>query len=299
MKSFRKASTRHVVMAMALSMTPVLAEEQAFTAKFVTFNIRMPSENDGPNQWKFRKDLVLETIRDLAPDVMGVQEAYASQVKELRDGLPAYRHVGVGRDDGKEAGEHAAVFYNTERFEETASGTFWLSDTPDVVASNTWEAACNRVCTWIELKEKRSGRTLAVYNAHYDHKSLRAKENSSVVIVKEIEKRRNTNMPIVLMGDFNSSRTSPQMAYFLEGEATLQGEVQKSPLTFTLTTPPEIADTSSTFNGWKGRTQGRQIDFILVNAKGHEVKSHAIDRRNKDGRYPSDHYPVVAEIGFP
>ncbi len=286
----------------ALLISPVaLAEESAaLSLKLASFNIRFPSEGDGPNQWEHRRELLFQTIREMDPDVMGVQEAFASQLKEIVAEIDGYAYVGVGRDDGKEDGEHAAVFYKKNRFEKLDGGTFWLSDTPHVVASNTWDAACNRVCSWVSLSDTASERQFAVYNAHYDHKSTKAREKSPVVIVEQIVAQGHEKHPLILMGDFNSSPSSPQMAYLLEGKARLDEEERKSPVLFKNTLPAEIAEKSATFHGWRGRKDGRQIDYVLL-GKGpeHRVVSSAVNRFEKDGRYPSDHYPVTAEVLFP
>ena len=263
---------------------------QALALNLVTFNIRMDTEDDGENQWKHRRDFLCDTVRQLAPDVMGVQEAYANQLKDMETALPNYAHVGVGRDDGNAEGEHSSIFYRTDRFEKVADGTFWLSDTPHVVASNTWDAACNRVCTWITLTDRKTKRNVAVYNAHYDHKSVKARENSPRVIVEQMLVNKHDEHALVLMGDFNSGPASPQMTYLFDG---------KAPLTFHNTLPAEQSKTSSTYSGWKGRKEGRQIDYILVSGDDHKVDSGEIHRIHRDNRYPSDHYPVSAKVTFP
>lgn len=274
--------------------------EKPLPLKLVSFNIRFPSEGDGDNRWEHRRDLVFSTIRAMDPDVMGVQEAFASQLEEIVSEVEGYAYVGVGRDDGKSDGEHSAVFYRKERFEVKGSGTFWLSDTPDVVASNTWEAACNRVCTWIHLEDRRSGREVAVYNAHFDHRSTRARENSPRVIVEEMLRREHGELPLVLMGDFNSHPDSPQMKFLLEGKASLDGAERQAPLVFENTLPAKQAREMATYNGWKGRTQGQQIDYVLVAKNGARftVPSAKVNRAQQEGRYPSDHYPVEADVVF-
>ena len=281
-----------VVVAIAFAGILTLISAQAeLTLTAVTFNIRMQTEDDGPNEWKHRTDLVYETIREMAPDVMGVQEAYASQLSDLEAALPDFARVGVGRDDGKDGGEHTAVFYNKNRFKKVADGTFWLSDTPHVVASNTWEAACNRTCTWITLSEIETGKTVSVYNVHYDHKSQRARNESPKVILQEMRKQEHHKHPLILMGDFNTGPHSGPMKSLFESEP---------PLRFhnTLTLSEEEAGQSATYSGWNGRTKGVQIDYVLVAGDKHEVLSGKIYRKSKDGRHPSDHYPVMAKIRF-
>lgn len=264
-------------------------ETKALKLNLVTYNIRMQTEDDGPNEWKHRREILYKSVREMAPDVMGVQEAFASQLKDLDAAFPNYAYVGVGRDDGKEEGEHAAVFYKKDRFKMEAEGTFWLSDTPDVVASNTWDAACNRVCTWITLTDIETKRSFSVYNAHYDHKSVKARENSPKVIVEQMIAKGHEKAPLVLMGDFNSSPTSPQMVYLFDG---------KAPLTFKNTLTPDETKGMATYSGWDGRTQGKQIDYVLVAGDKHTVDANRINRTHEDGRYPSDHYAVFAQVTF-
>ena len=289
------------VAALAACQIPwAVADDSAeLSLNLVTFNIRLLSEDDGPNQWKHRRELLFQTIREMDPDVMGVQEAYASQLKEIVEEVEGYAYEGVGRDDGKGEGEHAAVFYKVSRFEKVEHGTFWLSDTPHVVASNTWEAACNRVCTWVRLTDRASKRSFAVYNAHFDHQSIRAKENSPVVIVERMLEKDHDEEPLVLMGDFNSGPASPQMAYLLQGKASLDGRERESKVVFINTLPRDESMRWATFHGWKGRTEGRQIDYVLVAGAGHRVISSAVNRHQEEGRYPSDHYPVTAKVVFP
>ena len=281
------------VLILALAVSVAQADDEpakALSLNLITFNIRMDTKDDGDNQWKLRREFLCDTVRELAPDVMGVQEAFANQLKDMATSLPNYAHVGVGRDDGKAKGEHSSIFYRKDRFEKVADGTFWLSDAPHVVASNTWEAACTRVCTWITLTDLKTKRTVSVYNAHYDHKSVKARENSPRVIVEQMLANKHDKHALVLMGDFNSGPATPQMTYLFDG---------KAPLTFHNTLPAEQSKTSSTYSGWKGRKEGTQIDYVLVSGDDHKVDSSKIHHIQKDGRYPSDHYPVSAKVTFP
>ena len=287
---FTKPLMLRFILLLAISALGAQAAQPALTLNLVTFNIRMQTEDDGPNEWKHRSDFLYETVREMAPDVMGVQEAFVSQLKDMAHALPGYAYVGVGRDDGKEEGEHAAVFYKKDRFIMKAEGTFWLSDTPHVVASNTWEAACNRVCTWIQLTDKDTQRTFSVYNAHYDHKSEKARQNSPRVILEQMLANQHDKEPLILMGDFNSGPASPQMLYLLDG---------KAPLTFQNTLPADPSEESATFHGFKGHTKGQQIDYVLIAGSNHRVETSEIVRTHQGERYPSDHYPVLARVTFP
>ncbi len=288
-----------LVLFLALSSGLSLAPAKELPLTLVSFNIRMITEDDGNNQWHLRRDLLFDTVRKMDPDVLGIQEAYAVQLKELLSAFDDYASVGVGRDDGKEAGEYSAVLYKKARFTKKGGGTFWLSDTPHVVASNTWDAACNRVCSWVTLTDQQTERSFSVYNAHFDHKSTKAREMSPIAIVKEMVAKGHEKAPLILMGDFNSGPNSPQMRYLLEGTATLSGAEEKCPILFRNTLPAEDARTSATYSGWDGRTEGRQIDYVLVAGKQAKIVSGEIVRHSLNGRYPSDHYPVRAEVIFP
>ena len=279
---------------LAILLTLLLLCQNAWTAdglslNLVTFNIRMPSKSDGPNEWKYRRGLVVETIKGMEPDVMGVQEAFAFQMKELDKSLPNHAYVGVGRDDGKADGEFAGIFYRSDRFELIESDTFWLSDTPFTVASNTWDAACTRICTWLQLREKTSKRTFSVYNAHYDHISKVARENSSKAIVMQMIANEHDGKPLILMGDFNTGPSSAPMRTLFNGEEMLLFQ----------NTLKQDGEEQATYGGWSGRIKGRQIDYILIASDPHTVVESGINRHHQGGRYPSDHYPVFARVNFP
>lgn len=259
--------------------------------RLATFNVRFPSDDDGENRWEHRRQLFFETFRSLDADVVGVQEAYASQLKEIVEEIPEYAYVGVARDDGKEAGEFSAILYRKKRFDVKDQSTFWLSDTPDVVGSNTWEAACNRVSTWIHLVDRATQREVAIYNAHFDHKSKLARENSPKCIVEQIRKNKHDEIPLILMGDFNSTPQTPQMQYLLNAETS------DSPIAFEDTLRGEEEGQQATFHGWEGRTQGAPIDFVLV-AGSPTIVEGKIVRHHEGERYPSDHYPVTAHVRY-
>lgn len=145
--------------------------------KVMTFNIRYGTANDGENRWEARRAQMFALIKSQDPDVIGLQEALHFQVDEILAAVPGYRMVGVGRSDGGHGGEYAAILYRESRLAVRRTNTFWLSDTPDVVKSNTWGAALERICTWAQFDDKL-GTPFYLFNLHLDHVSQPAREKS-------------------------------------------------------------------------------------------------------------------------
>ncbi len=264
-------------------------QSQAGVYRVMTFNIRYGTADDGPNRWDNRKDLVFDVLAEHAADIMGLQEALDFQVQQLQRVLPQYDHAAAGRDDGKRGGETCAIFYRRDRFELADSGTFWFSNSP-WKPSKHWGNAIPRICTWVRLTESASGNSFYVYNVHLDHQSQVSREKSAELLAKEIA-NRPTDDPFIVMGDFNMEMDNPAMLY-----------LQK----IGVDTPyPRLVDTwqmlyrgqdrPGTFNGFEHNLEGPNIDHILV-PDDTDIIEVAIDRRTFNGQYPSDHFPVYAEI---
>lgn len=262
------------------------------TIRTMTFNVRNGRANDGENRWELRKEFVCDVIRDYAPDVLGVQEAYRFQLDEFNKRLPEYGEVGIGRD-GEAKGEHSSILYLKKRFDLDESGTFWLSDTP-TKPSRHWGNRYRRVCTWVRLIDKESTRPFYVYNTHMDHQSKRARENGAQLIMKRIHGRAHPD-PFILMGDFNARESKPVIAY-LKGTGELTG---RSPIplvdSWRVLHPDEkVVGTGSRFTGY---LDGPKIDYIFVTPDTRTLEA-TIVRTSRNGRYPSDHYPVTAQLRF-
>jgi len=279
---------------------PNPAETYDLKLRVMSFNIRYGTANDGENHWKNRRDMVFDLLRNHKSDVVGLQEALKFQIDEIIKAVPMFGMVGVGRDDGKTKGEYCAILYNRERLAVGQSGTFWLSDTPDVPGSITWGNDCTRICTWTRFVEKNSGKAFYVYNLHLDHVSQPSREKSVVLVAERIGQRKNKE-PFVITGDFNAGENNPAIL-FLKGKAALDnrmGGQSKNPLavvdTFRVLHPD--AKDVGTFNQFKGNRKGDKIDYIFTTPDV-KVLEAAILRDNINGRYPSDHYPVKAELGF-
>ncbi len=270
----------------------------------VSFNIRYLNNRDtGDNHWTVRKTLTAEAMRHFDADIIGVQEVLKRQLDFLVGELPDYAMVGVGRDDGQERGEYSAIFYRPTRFEVPESGTFWLSDTPEVPGSKTWGNQVVRICTWARLAEKKPDkpRTLYVFNTHFDHQVQPSREKAVRLIVQRIGDRTYSGDPVVLMGDFNASEQNPAIRY-LKGEAVeLAGGdgTETTPLNFVDTFRLQHPDTTEarTLHSWRGTREGPKIDYIFAEP-GVEVREAYIDDFSRDGLYPSDHFPVRARLAF-
>jgi endonuclease/exonuclease/phosphatase family metal-dependent hydrolase len=263
----------------------------------MTFNIRYGTADDGANSWPNRATMVIDVIRDRAPDILGLQEALRFQLDELGAALPEYREIGVGRDDGKTAGEYAAILVRRDRFQVEASGTFWLSDTPEVPGSMSWGNRIPRICTWVRLADAGTADRLEVYNVHLDHESQESRERSAELIARHLAARQ-TPEPVIVLGDFNAGEDNPVLRYLTGALDHIDDGTVASPRLMD-TLRPFRRDTAEfgTFNAFRGETGGAQIDWILVSDEW-DVLEAAIVRTNIGGRYPSDHFPVTALLRY-
>jgi endonuclease/exonuclease/phosphatase family metal-dependent hydrolase len=240
-------------------------------------------------------------IRKQKSDIIGLQEALRFQIDEIRQAVPMYAEIGVAREDGKINGEYSAILYRADRFGVGEAGTFWLSDTPDVPGSNTWGAACVRICTWARLVENSSGKAFYAFNLHMDHVSQPSREKSAVLLAQRIRSRKLAE-PFVLTGDFNTGETNPVVTY-LKGQTALAGADGVSaknpiPLVDTFRLLHQDAADVRTAHEFKGTRQGNKIDYVFAQP-GVKVLEAEILYDNTDGRYPSDHFPVMARLILP
>ena len=180
------------------------AESPLVKLRVMSFNIRNSGARDGERNWKNRQELFSAAVRAFNPDLLGTQEVLADQYDDLHRMFPDYTMAGVAREDGKRKGEWAAILYWTDRFEVLASGNFWLSETPDVVGSKGWDAALARICTWVRLRDRITGRTFLQANVHFDHIGKVARVRSAELLVERLP-RLAEDAPVILMGDFNDT----------------------------------------------------------------------------------------------
>ena len=267
--------------AAAFAFDGVAAVEPA-PVNLMSFNLRNGRAKDGDNAWPKRRDFVAETIRAARPDVLGTQECFDFQAEFLAGQLPEFARFGRGRRaDGGD--ERCEVFWRTSRFERVESGDFMLSPTPDVHGSKGWDAALPRIATWVRLRDRRGGAELLVVNTHFDHRGARAREESAK-LVRDRAGELAGDDPLIVMGDFNFGTDKP-------GYRTLAA----TPWIDTYRAAhPEPTANEGTFSGFVNRKSGARIDFIFT--RGWTVEAAAIDHTARDGRNPSDHFPVTARI---
>ena len=253
--------------------------------KVMSYNIRLDLESDGENKWSLRKDRVAGLMKYYAADFIGGQEVQQHQLKYLVENLPGYSYIGVGRDDGKEAGEYSCILFNQNKFDLVQQATFWLSPTPDS-PSKGWDAAYNRVCTYGLFKSKKTKQIFWVFNTHFDHVGKVARLNASKMILKTITRLNNKNYPVFLTGDFN-----------LKPEEEPVQEISKQ-LTNTRTISKHVYGNADTWNAFKFHEKpDGTIDYIFISKdKRFTVSKFATITDSYDLKYPSDHFPIMATI---
>ena len=270
---------------------PSGAAAPPLSVRVMSFNIRYGTAKDGENSWDKRQDFVIDTIRGYNPDLLGTQEVLADQADFLRQKLPGYGFVGGGRDDGQRKGEFSPIMFRGDRFELLAHGMWWLSETPEKVGSKGWDAALPRIVTWARLKDRPSGVTFLFYNTHWDHQGKQARVESGKLMRRLIEDHRgDSDLPVVVTGDFNSTEDQVQYRTLTQGDGTGLKLVDA----YRVVHPQRQPDEAS-FNGFKLNRQGMLIDWVL-HSPHWVAKGAAIDRTERNGRTPSDHYPVTAEL---
>ncbi len=264
--------------------------------KIMTFNIRVGTANDGPDAWDKRKGLVFQVFKDQDADFIGVQEAYNFQLTAIDAAVPAYKRIGVGTLDGKLKGPINAIYYRKSRFSVNNSNTFWLSDTPEKAGSKTWGNKFPRAVTWGRFTEKSSNYTLYVFNTHFDHVSQKSREKSAVMLSQRIADRGAPKDPFVVTGDLNAGEGNTAIK-FLKGNVKIGGKDNEVPVRDSFRVLHPDASNAGTAHGFSGKTDGNKIDYVFVPPK-QTVNGSSIDHFNKDGRYPSDHFPVVGTVTF-
>lgn len=264
----------------------VFAQQGDLTFNVATYNIRYDAKHDTANAWENRKIVISNLLLFNQVDILGIQEGLHHQVEELDSLLQDHSYVGVGRDDGVEAGEFSAIFYNHHKFSVLESGTFWLSETPSV-PSKSWDAALPRICTWAVLKDSQSNALSFIFNTHFDHVGEVARLESAKLIHSKIEGIAKGN-PAILMGDFNVE-PGTEVYQMLDSSSFRDA--------MTISKTPHFGPNASFNNFDFSKTPERRIDFIFVNDY-FSVLRHAILNNHYNQKYPSDHFPVIAEIKF-
>lgn len=255
--------------------------------KMMTYNVRFDNPNDGENSWQNRKEYLISQLTFYEPDIFGIQEALPNQVEDIGTLLSKYSYVGIARD-GIGKGESSNIFFKKDRFKAEQENTFWLSETPDKI-SKGWDAALNRVCTYVLLKDDKTKQTFWVFNTHLDHKGELARTNSILLILSKIKELNTKNYPIFFMGDFNSEPKEDRII-ILKKEMNDSREISEE----------RPFGPSGTFNGFKqNETVTALIDYIFLSKDNpFKVKKYAVLSDSKDLKYPSDHFPVYLELKY-
>jgi endonuclease/exonuclease/phosphatase family metal-dependent hydrolase len=259
--------------------------------RVMTFNIRYDNARDGVNAWPNRKDWVASLIRFHAADAVGVQEALLRQLADLDARLPGWSRVGVGRADGREAGEFSAILYRTDRLELLESGTFWLSPTPEVAGSKGWDAAIERIATWARFRDRRTGCRYLHVNTHFDHIGEQARQESARLIRRRVPTLAG-GLPVIVTGDLNSLPSSG--AYRIFTRDTIPDAIAPLADAYAVSRTGHYGPSSS-WTEFKAIDPGHRIDYLMV-SPGIEVLSHGVLTDSWDGRFPSDHMPVLAAV---
>ncbi len=261
---------------------PMSAQE---SMNVMTYNIRLNVESDGEHAWPHRKADVISTLRFHKADIFCLQEVVHNQMEDVKSAFQDFAYVGVGRDDGISAGEYSPVFYNKGRFKALDSGNFWLSTTPDK-PSLGWDAACIRICSWVKLKDKSTGKQLFVLNTHFDHVGVVARKNAVDLILKKIAALVQ-DQAVVLCGDFN---LPPEAVPIQKISEKLNDSYYATVL------PPHGSE--ATFLGFTYDSGTRsRIDYIFV-SENVKVKRYGALTDSRDRKFFSDHIPVLVELEF-
>lgn len=267
-----------------LSVISVANAQKNQPINVMSYNIRLNTASDGVNAWPNRKDNVKALVKFYDTDILCVQEALPEQFDALSENTD-FDVVGVGRDDGKRKGEFSAIYFNKNRFIKKDGGTFWLSLTP-AVPSKGWDAALNRICSWVKLYDKLNKKEFIVFNTHYDHVGVQARIESAKLIKQKIQEIA-PKLPVVFTGDLNVTPETEAIATiksFLTDTKEISIEAPYGP--------------TGTFNAFKWDSPLKdKIDYIFVN-KAFKVQKFAVLSDSKDQRYYSDHLPVFVKLLF-
>ena len=271
----------------SLCLVFIVGQLSAQEMSFMTYNIRYANVNDGDNQWEKRKEYLSDQIRFYEPDVIGIQEGLELQVNFLNARLSDYEFFGVGRNDGKNKGEYCAIFYKGNKFDVLKQDTFWLSEHPEQISVG-WDAAMERICTYGLFLNKKTGKKFWVFNTHFDHIGVEAREKSAALIAQKIREINKGNFPVILMGDFNLNDQSKAITY-------LSGEFNDSRMV-SMSRP---FGPFGTFTGFAFQEPVKdRIDYIFCSKEDTMVKKYAVLTDSRDQKYPSDHFPVFIQVEF-
>jgi endonuclease/exonuclease/phosphatase family metal-dependent hydrolase len=272
-----------------LALFCALATVSAEPLRVMSYNVRYPNPNDGADVWEKRRDLFMESLRQTKPDVFGTQELFKIQGDDIVKALPDYKWFGTSRR-GNSEDEHMGVFYRADRLKLVEWGQFWLSETPDVAGSQSWNTTLPRMVTWGLFEDAKGGdgkERFYFFNTHFAHRreDEAARVKSAEVIGARLPKIAKAGIPVILTGDFNTPA----------GGAVHQALLSSTGLRDTRQLAPLKEGPEGTFHGFRGNTGTNRIDWILVSREWKAKRNAAIAFHSGE-RYPSDHLPVLAEI---
>lgn len=261
-------------------------QHDADIIRVMTFNIKYDKPSDSIYSWNGRRDKVFRVFRSEQPDIIGIQEGLHHQLEDIRSVFPEYGLAGVGREDGKTKGEYAAILFRTDRFTLVRTSSFWLSETPAVPGSISWNAACTRIVTWVELHDRNAQRSLFFFNTHFDHMSEQARVNSARLLLDSIQAIAGT-IPVIVTGDFNSTMDD-------EACRTLAAQLDEC----RKTAKPRDAFHTSFIVFPADTSRNEVIDHVFLSRNTFDIQRYTINLYQEEGKYPSDHLPVQVEIKY-
>ena len=256
--------------------------------RIMTCNVRYSAAQDGPNNWVNRRDLCLRVVRQQSADVICCQEMSAKQCAAFKAGLPDYAWFGMIDEPGTNTPVNS-IFFRADRYQLVSAGGYWLSQTPHVTGSSSWDSRCVRLCNWVRLVDQHSGKELRIVNTHLDHISQVARENQIRLILEDAA-GFDTAFPQVLTGDMNCNAANPAMrSVFQAGWQDTYQQINGAD------------DPGNTFHGFMGAAAQNawegKIDFVFSRG-GLKATGAKIVTENESGRYPSDHYFVWGDLEF-
>lgn len=255
----------------------------------MSFNIRYDNPEDSLDNWKYRKDRAANAIRFYDADVVGTQEVLHNQLEDLKQRLPEYGVVGVGREDGKEKGEYSALWYKASRFDLLDSGNFWLSETPEVPGSRGWDGACERIASWAKLKDKTSGKEFFALNTHLDHVGVVARREGITLILDRVN-QLSGGLPVIVTGDFNSEPESDVIKHVTD-------PANPEHLTDSRQASPIVYGPAWSFHDFGKIPYERRplIDYVFVR-NGFKVLRYGVLAETENEAFLSDHAPVLVTL---
>lgn len=277
-----------ILFAVVLQITLSVAAQDL---NVMSFNIRYNNPGDSLNAWPHRIVKVTSQILFHEADYVGLQEALAGQLQDLQNGLPGYKVIGVGRDDGKTKGEYSAIIYNSKRLKALESATFWLSQTPDIIGSRGWDAALPRIVTWAKFKDLKTKKTFFAFNTHFDHIGKEARRESAHLLLKKVKEIAGKNRAFIT-GDFNAEPNAEPVQIIVNPSDPDQLTDSRQ-----LSQMPHYGPTG-TFNAFQRKeVDDNPIDYIFLKGSW-KVKKHAALSQTWGGRFASDHFALFAVLGY-